>query len=218
MEFEKVQIGDCTLYCGDCLEIVPTLGKVDAVVTDPPYGLGKRMQGGTWGAQVHNEGFLKWDLEINQKWIETILHLNLPSIIWGGNYFDVPPSRCWLIWQKINAVPTMADFEMAWTNLDRPAKSLSLPVGRVEYGHPTQKPLALMQWCLGFLPDAETILDPFMGSGTTGVACVSLGKKFVGIELDPGYFDIACKRIEEAHRQPRLDLTPKQKPTQETLL
>ena len=74
--------------------------------------------------------------------------------------------------------------------------------------HPTQKPVALMQWCLGFLPDAKTILDPFMGSGTTGVACVKLGRKFTGIELDSDYFDIACKRIEEAYRQPDMFIAP----------
>lgn len=125
-------------------------------------------------------------------------------VIWGGNYFDLPRTRCWLIWNKINAVPTMADFEQAWTNLDRPSKRMDLPVGRVEYGHPTQKPLALMEWCLGFLPDAKTILDPFMGSGTTLVACQRMGRHGTGIEIDPEYFDIACRRVDEAARQPDL--------------
>ena len=85
---------------------------------------------------------------------------------------------------------------------------MDLPVGRVEYGHPTQKPLALMQWCLGFLPDAKTILDPFMGSGTTLVACAKLGRRGIGIELDPHYFDIACRRVEEAYRQPDMFIQP----------
>lgn len=204
------------LYCGDCLEIMPTLGKVDAVVTDPPYGLGKKMQGGTWGAQEHNEGFLKWDLEINQEWIDSILRLSVPAIIWGGNYFLMPASRCWLIWNKLNAVPTMADFEMAYTNFDRPAKRIDLPVGRVEFGHPTQKPLRLMEWCLSFLPDAATILDPFMGSGTTGVAAVNLGRNFIGIEKDPQYFEIAKERIAEAERRKNNEFFIK-KPTEPTL-
>lgn len=197
-------IGDCRLILGDCLDVLPTLGKVDAILADPPYGLGKRMRGGTWGAQEHNKGFLKWDLEADQKWIDMILTAGLPSIIWGGNYFLVPASRCWLVWNKINAVPTMADFEMAWTNLDRPAKRIDLPVGRVEFGHPTQKPVALMRWCLSFLPDAETILDPFLGSGSTLVACAKMGRRGIGIELDPDYFEIACRRVEEAYRQPDL--------------
>ena len=212
----KEIIGDATLYLGDCLEILPTLGRVDAVVTDPPYGLGKRMQGGTWGAQDHNSGFLKWDLSAPE-WLPGAIE-GTPAIVWGGNYLPFPPSRCWLIWNKVNAVPTMADFEQAWTNLDRPSKRMDLPVGRVEYGHPTQKPLALMVWCLGFLPNAQSILDPFMGSGTTGVACAKLGRKFIGIELELKYFDIACRRIEEAYRQPRLFAEPAPKPKQQSLL
>ena len=210
-------IGDATLYLGDCRDILPGLGKVDAVVTDPPYGLGKRMQGGTWGAQDHNSGFLKWDLEAPQDVVSSLIAMNIPAIIWGGNYFQVPPSRCWLNWDKVNAVPTMADFEQAWTNLDRPSKRRCLPVGRVEFGHPTQKPLPLMEWCLGFLPSARIILDPFMGSGTTGVACANLGRSFIGIEREPSYFDIACRRIEEAYRQPRLFEEPAPKPVQQGL-
>lgn len=199
----SVVIGNATLYLGDCREILPTLPKVDAVVTDPPYGLGKRMQGGTWGAQEHNEGFLKWDLEKPDDVVSSLIGYQIPSIIWGGNYFEMPASRCWLIWNKVNSVPTMADVEMAWTNLDKPAKRLDLPVGRVEFGHPTQKPLKLMEWCLGHVPNGIT-LDPFMGSGTTGVACANLGRAFIGIEREPSYFDIACERIKAAQDQLRL--------------
>ncbi len=188
-----------------------------AILTDPPYGLGKRMKGGTWGAKEHNQGFLKWDLDINQEWINLILSLNIPSIIWGGNYYQVPASRCWLNWNKVNAVPTMADFEAAWTNLDKPSKSINLPVGRVEFGHPTQKPLKLIEWCLTHVPTAQTILDPFMGSGTTGVACAKMGRKFIGIELDEQYFDIACKRIQQAYDQPDMFIEPIIKPEQEKL-
>ena len=195
-------IGGCTLYLGDCLEVMPALGKAGAIVTDPPYGLGKRMQGGTWGAKDHNSGFLRWDLSAPD-WLPGAIG-ETPAIVWGGNYLPFPPSRCWLIWNKVNAVPTMADFEQAWTNLDRPSKRMDLPVGRVEFGHPTQKPLALMEWCLGFVPDAQTILDPFMGSGTTLVACAKMGRKGIGIELDPEYFEIACKRVRDAYAQPDL--------------
>lgn len=208
------QIGDATLYLGDCRDILPTLDGVGAIVTDPPYGLGKRMQGGTWGAQVHNEGFLKWDLEAPHDVVADLIARDVPTIIWGGNYFQVPPSRCWLNWDKVNAVPTMADFEQAWTNLDRPSKRKSLPVGRVEFGHPTQKPLPLIQWCLSFVPSNGAILDPFMGSGTTGVACELEGRRFIGVELDPAYFDTACRRIEEANRQPRLFAEAEVKQTQ----
>jgi site-specific DNA-methyltransferase (adenine-specific)/modification methylase len=198
------RIGNQRLLLGDCMAILPGLGRVDAVVTDPPYGLGRRMQGGTWGAQDQDSGFLRWDLQARQEWADAILALGGGAVIWGGNYFTLPPTRCWLIWNKVNAVPTMADFEQAWTNLDRPSKRIDLPVGRVEYGHPTQKPLALMEWCLGFLPEARSILDPFMGSGTMLVACQRMGRHGTGIELDPGYFDIACRRVEDAARQPDL--------------
>jgi len=196
------RIGNQRLILGDSLQVMPGLGRFDAMLTDPPYGLGKRMQGGTWGAKDHNSGFLKCDL-VTPDWLPEAIGAT-PAIVWGGNYLPFPPSRCWLIWNKINAVPTMADFEQAWTNLDRPSKRMDLPVGRVEYGHPTQKPLALMEWCLGFLPDAKTILDPFMGSGTTLVACQRMGRAGTGIELDPDYFEIACKRVDEAARQPDL--------------
>lgn len=164
-------IGDATLYLGDCLEILPTLGKVDAVVTDPPYGIGDRMKGVTWGAAEKYADFRQWDEAPHPHTIARLWMMSPRSIIWGGNYFGLPPSRCWLAWDKCNAVPTMADVELAWTSLDRPAKRMSLPVGAHRSGHPTEKPVALMEWCLGFLPDAQTILDPFMGSGTTGVAC-----------------------------------------------
>jgi site-specific DNA-methyltransferase (adenine-specific) len=202
MMAHKEIIGNATLYLGDCMEVLPTLDKVDAVITDPPYGLGKRMQGGTWGAQDHNLGFLTWDLEARQEWVDEILSLSVETVIWGGNYFSVPASRCWLIWNKVNAVPTMADLEMAWTNIDKPAKRFDHPVGRVEFGHPTQKPLPLMLWCVQQCKsNPKTILDPFMGSGTTGVAAVQMGRKFIGIEREPKYFEIACKRIEDAQRQ-----------------
>lgn len=200
----REQIGDCTLYQGDCLEVMPHVGPVGSVLTDPPYGLGKRMQGGTWGAQDHNSGFLCWDLTARQEWIDALLALDVPAVIWGANYYQVPPARCWLIWNKVNAVPTMADFEQAWTNCDRPAKRIDLPVGRVEFGHPTQKPLALMQWCLGFLSGLGAVLDPFMGSGTTLVACAKAGRPGIGIERDPEYFDIACARVAAAYAQPDL--------------
>ena len=217
---KEERIGHQRLILGDCLQVMPGLGRFDAVVTDPPYGLGKRMQGGTWGAKDHNSGFLKWDL-VTPDWLPEAIGAT-PAIVWGGNYLPFPPSRCWLIWNKINAVPTMADFEQAWTNLDRPSKRMDLPVGRVEYGHPTQKPLALMEWCLGFLPDAKTILDPFMGSGTTLVACQRMGRQGTGIELDPDYFEIACRRVDEAARQPDLfiALIPETRPApvQESLI
>jgi site-specific DNA-methyltransferase (adenine-specific) len=136
---------------------------------------------------------------------------DVPTIAWGGNYLGLPPSRGWLVWVKIGALPSFASVELAWTNIDMNAKHLARrcgPYGDVRVAHPTQKPVALMEWCLGFLPDSRLILDPFMGSGTTGVACVRTGRAFIGIEKDPGYFDIACQRIADEVARPRLFLDP----------
>lgn len=209
-------IGDAVLLLGDCRETLPVLGKVEAIVTDPPYGLGERMQGGTWGAADKYTDMRAWDAEAPADVVAALVRLNVPTIIWGGNYFDLPPSRCWLSWSKLNSVPTMAALELAWTNLDRPAKEMRLPVGVHDKGHPTQKPLTLMEWCLGFVPHGVT-LDPFMGSGTTGVACVRLGRPFIGIEIEPRYFDIACRRIADEHSRPRLFTEPAPQPRQEAL-
>jgi site-specific DNA-methyltransferase (adenine-specific) len=209
---------DVTLWLGDCRELLAKLPRFDAVVTDPPYGLGDKMQGGTWGAKAGFKEMLAWDASAPAEAVlQALVDHSDAAIFWGGQYFDLPPARCWLMWNKLNAVPTMADFETAWTNLDRPSKRGDGNVGRVEFGHPTQKPLALMLWTLGFVPSAKTILDPYMGSGTTGVACVQSGRKFTGIELEPRYFDIACKRIGDELKRPRLDLTPAPKQVQEAM-
>lgn len=203
---QKVVIGDAVLYQGDCMDILPTLGKVDAVITDPPYGLAEKLQGGTWGKQF--EGVSKdWDAK---PWTATAEFLSSAKtfVIWGGNYFNLPTSRCWLIHDKTIRGMTFADAEMAWTNLDKNTRVFSYLVPRGFLGeerqHPTQKPLALMRWCIEQAGNPETIRDPFMGSGTMGVAAIQLGRKFTGIEREPKYFDIACQRIEQAHAQGQL--------------
>lgn len=214
----KEVIGDCTLYLGDCMDIMPTLGKVDAVVTDPPYGLAEKLQGGSWGKK-----FKGVDEDWDAKAPSADLFGGVPSIVWGGNYIDLPPSRCWLVWYKRDTVRTMADCELAWTNLDANARVFDWTIAATNaerVGHPTQKPVALMQWCLTHVPTAQTILDPFMGSGTTGVACVKDGRYFIGIEREPAYFDIACKRISDAYKQPDMfvSVPEKKSPEQEPLL
>jgi len=207
------RIGDCRLIQGDCLEVMPTLGPVDAVVTDPPYGIGAAR-----GAHSN----LKM---ADKSWDDCAANLSelpkVPSIIWGGNYFGLPPARCFLFWDKHPVPPSYAAGELAWTNLDRNAAKWCGRVGDLiavkDRSHPTQKPVPLMEWCLGFLPDAQTILDPFMGSGTTLVACAKLGRKGIGIEIDADYFEIACRRVEEAYRQPDLFIEPPKPATQEAL-
>ena len=117
----------------------------------------------------------------------------------------------WLIWDKGQRDFSLADCEMAWTSQRKASRIFDFARGTALLDgrhHPTQKPIALMQWCLGFLPDAKTILDPFMGSAATLAACQKMGRAGTGIELDPEYFAIACKRVEEATRQPDMFVEP----------
>lgn len=216
----KEVIGDCTLYEGDCIEIMPTLGQFDACVTDPPYGINYTGNGGKWWVS-RNATFDT--MRPSAATFDAMLAASKSQVIWGGNYFSdlLPASMRWLVWDKGQRGFSLADCEVAWTSQNKAmrifdyARAKALQDGKQ---HPTQKPIALMEWCLGFLPKAETILDPFMGSGTTGVACASLGRKFTGIELDPDYFEIACKRIEEAYKQPRLFDEPKPEPIQQGMM
>ena len=225
-----VIIGDATLYCADCMEILPTLGKVDAVVTDPPYGLGesnrkKHMSRGQLADPV-DYGDYDWDERpCSPEQITAMRICSRHQIIFGGNYFNLPPTPCWLVWDKLNGENDFADCELAWTNLDKAVRRIRwlwngmIRRGHEERYHPTQKPLGVIEWCINHLPpETLTILDPFMGSGTTGVACAKLGRKFIGVEIEERYFSIACRRIEEAYRQPRLFADVPAKAVQAALL
>ena len=227
-------IGDARLILGDCRDILPTLGKVDAVVTDPPYGIGadanmakaSGFKGGTMLAAKSEYAATNWDeAPIDGDLMALVRAAGRWNIIFGGNYYDCPATSCWLVWDKeVNG--HFADCELAWTNLPKAVRRIRhmwngmLRKGQeARLGHPTQKPLGVMEWCIQQLPaDSQTILDPFMGSGTTGVACANLGRKFIGIEREPTYFDIACRRIEAAYQQPRLFAEPVAKPVQASLL
>lgn len=213
-----------TLYLGDCRDIVPTLPRVDAVVTDPPYGLGDKWRGGTkeWKLADNGRG-VAWDSQTSD-YVVTLVSMFERSIIWGGNYYNLPPSRGWFIWDKKCPGFSSGDAELAWSNLDQPVRSFGLArnflnpsLGEIKV-HPTEKPIALMRWCIEQIP-ARSICDPFMGSGTTGVAAVSLGRKFIGIEIEPKYFDIACRRIADQLSRPQLFAPPAAPaPKQESML
>ena len=221
--FRCERIHDATLYLGDCREILPLLPKVDAVVTDPPYGIAHLWAGEQSGKNGKSRlwtGDNAWDAATVPAAVTAARALAEKSIIWGGNYYDLPPSRGYLVWDKMQEFSN-ADSELAWCSWDQTPRTFRYARAQLASEgkeHPTQKPLSLMEWCLGFLPKAHTILDPFMGSGTTGVACAKLGRRFIGIELEPRYFDIACKRIDDAYRQPRLFKDEPPKPKQETLI
>lgn len=222
---EKRHIGNCTLYLADCASILPTLTKVDAVVTDPPYGIASVWKGGFgrgWAkADSDKEARNAWDSKRPSKSVFASLRaISDYQIFWGGNYFAdmLPPSRGWLAWIKPERGFTLSEAELAWTNRDTVLRVFDYARSEPDRVHPTQKPVDVMLWCLTAIPKAQVIFDPFMGSGTTGVACVKLGRKFIGIEIDPNYFEIACKRIGEAQRQPDLFIEPAPRPKQESLL
>ena len=207
----KVQIGDATLYLGDCMDILPTLDKVDAVITDPPYGINensKKVASRGKLAAPKDYGDFDWDkAPPSDQLIELIRTKGQHQAFFGGNYFALPPTSCWLIWDKLNGDNDFADCELCWTNWHKAVRRLQwrwngmIRQGNEERYHPTQKPLEVMKWVITLCPKSETILDPFMGSGTTGVAAIQMGRKFIGIEREPKYFDIACKRIEQASKQ-----------------
>ena len=201
---------DIKLYLGDCLEVMRTMPDkcVDAVITDPPYGININKSHRL--SVSRGFGSDTWDSKPASKdAIDRIREIAPVQVIWGGNYFDLPPTRCFIVWDKNNDGRDFADCELAWTNIDAVARifrkrPMNMDGGKV---HPTQKPVALMKWILEkYTHEGDTILDPFMGSGTTGVACVQTGRNFIGIEIDPTYFAIAEKRIAEAQMQPRLEI------------
>ena len=196
------KIGRATLYLGDCREILPTLGKVDAVITDPPYGIGITKSNRL--AVSRGMGGKSWDDETpSQELLNLIVSMGKQAIVWGGNYFRLPETRCVLVWDKQNDGRDFADLEMAWTNIDAVARIFRMRPMNMDDGkvHPTQKPIRLMKWCIDKLDEPQSILDPFGGSGSTAIAAAQMGRESIYIERDPEYFDIACKRIEDAQRQ-----------------
>ena len=211
-------MSNVTLHLGDCLEILPTLeaGSVDAVITDPPYGIGesgKKNASRTNLAAVRDYGDFRWDEKWTREHIDAILQVSRHQVIFGGNFYAdwLPASSSWIIWDKDNT-GDFADCELAWTSHKKAVRKFTwrwngfIKQQPEERHHPTQKPLALMLWVLeNYTAPTDTILDPAMGSGTTGVACVKTGRNFIGIEIDPDYYAIAEKRIAEAQMQPRLE-------------
>jgi site-specific DNA-methyltransferase (adenine-specific) len=194
------------IYHGDCREILPSI-KADVVVTDPPYGVNAVTRGRTFGTSnaaqtreyipVHGD-----DAPFDPS---GLLALDLPSILWGANHYAsrLPDSPSWLVWDKRDDCGSnpLADCELAWTNLGGPARRIRhLWMGMLRAGdpvtrsHPTEKPTAVMRWCLGFCPEG-IVLDPFMGSGTTLVAAKLEGRKAIGIEIEERYCEIAAKRL-----------------------
>jgi hypothetical protein len=219
-----VIIGDATLYCGDCREILPTLGRVDAVVTDPPYGTGCAPRGGKTAGSISFDGVpdLPWD-RLDVSWIELVSQYTAIAAFCHPATAPTLGSKMQsdglLIYVKSNPSPFGTSIEACVTRgfgrrSPQHIEAYNAFNGQV---HPTQKPLEVMEFVCRRAP-AGLVLDPFMGSGTTGVACAKLGRKFIGIEIEPKYFDIACRRIEQAYKQPDMFVTPPAKPVQEAML
>lgn len=206
------------LYHGDCLELLPGL-EADCVVTDPPYGIGVGRMNMGFSASFRLDRS-EWDMKApSPETFEIILGIAGHHIIWGGNYFGLPPTRGFLVWDKGGGFKdrSFSEVEMAWTDIDMPARCKRLdPLASGDYHktrlHKTQKPVSLMQWCLGFVPAADTILDPFTGSGTTAIACIRTGRRFIGIEIEEKYCETAAKRIERELAQPMLPFIEKPEP------
>lgn len=195
-----------TIYHGDSRWLLADQGQVDLVLTDPPYGIGEKwsrseMVGKNGKSRLWGRGETWDDESANQELVAECAWKGRASIIWGGNYFSLPPAGGWLVWDKVQEF-SGASAELAWTDLKQPVRTFRLSridayVNRAESGkvHPTEKPISLMRWCIGFVPWATTILDPFMGSGTTLRAAKDLGRKAVGIEIEERYCEVAARRM-----------------------
>ena len=210
---EKIVIGNAELWHGDCREILPLLGAFDLVLTDPPYGIGEaagKNKSRNQLAKARDYGSDEWDNEPPPVWVIELIRAKATwQILFGGNYYNLPPSSCWLVWDKDNS-GDFADCELAWTNLPKAVRRLVWRwngmlqqdmANKEVREHPTQKPVAVMRWALLQAKDAQAVCDPFMGVGTTGIACALEGRDFVGIERERKYFDIACERIARAQAQ-----------------
>lgn len=192
-----------TLYHGDCREIVPTLGRFDLLLTDPPYGL-KRFKNGIGNSdRFKNKAGSGFNNDVpDAVFFNILVSSSFCSMIWGMNNFDLPKTEHFLVWDKMQTVENFASAEIAWTNIPKPAKVFRHGIHKHNQakfgGHPTEKPTQLMQWCINLAGDnVQTILDPFAGSGTTGRAAKDLGKKCTLIEREESYCEIAAKRMEQ---------------------
>lgn len=196
-----------TIYNGDCSDVIGTLDKADLVLTDPPYGIGESNERALSRgklAKPKDYGHFSWDKKpISAELFRCVKDSAKWACIWGGNYYQVTPSSCWLVWDKKNGANDFADCELAWTNWPKAVRMKShlwngmIRKDREERFHPTQKPVDVIKWAIELAPESQTIIDPFMGSGTTLRAAKDLGRKAIGIEIEEKYCEIAAKRLSQ---------------------
>lgn len=218
-----VIMGNATLYLGDCMDILPTLPKVDAVITDPPFGVGNFVQtsGNIRGDEVQwNDGIPSEDV------FKQIRRIGKHRIIWGANFFNCF-EECGgaIVWDKCQPMPNFSKADIACCTHFKKTEIVRIPwtnfvvSHKGETSHPCERPVELYKWCIEYLPKPIiSVLDPYLGSGSCGVAAVQMGRKFIGIEREPKYFEIACKRIEDAQRQVDMFVQPVPQMVQEALL
>lgn len=189
----------------DCMEYMAILQDkaFDLAIVDPPYGLGEKItNGGTWAAKLTKEDS-GWDTVPTKEFFNELRRVSKEQIIWGGNYFELPPTRCFLIWDKVAHMNTLADCELAWTSMDRNAKIFKHVRNTTEQRiHVCQKPIKLYEWLLtNYAKPGQRILDTHLGSGSSAIAAHYFGVDFVGCELDTDYYNAAKKRFEQATAQ-----------------
>lgn len=184
----------------------------DLAICDPPYGIGdeKLTSGGTW-ANKYKKGDASWDIRPPYEYFLELFRVSRNQIIWGGNYFsELPECRCFLIWDKVAHMGTMADCEFAWTSFDKNAKIFRHCRNTSEKRiHITQKPVRLYEWLLkNYAEKGQRILDTHLGSGSSRIAAYKMGFDFYGFEIDPDYFSLSEKRFKEAISMPLFDAVP----------
>ena len=198
-----------TLLHIDCMEYMAALPDkaFDLAIVDPPYGIGERFRGGKSGKMNFNEVVDKgWDRAPDSRYFDDLFRVSKNQIIWGGNYYGLPATRCFITWDKLISEDfSLAMAELAWTSFDALAKIFRLSVPKDGKIHPTQKPVKLYEWLLtNYAKPGQRILDTHLGSGSSAIACNNLGFEMVGCELDEDYYRAACARVEQAAKQERL--------------
>ncbi len=225
MTFETVTIGDCTLHNCDNMDLMRGLpdGAFDLAIVDPPYGINAPLMSGTpndrkngrarlnsgggkLAGRALNTASINWDDAIpDAAYFKELFRVSKNQIIWGGNYFPLPPTRCVIAWDKCQPWENFSQIEVAWTSFDKPAALFKFDNRTGDKIHPTQKPIALYEWLLSrFANDGDKILDTHLGSGSIAIACQTLGFEFVGSEKDSGYFSDTTKRVKAAYQQVKL--------------
>jgi site-specific DNA-methyltransferase (adenine-specific) len=199
-----------TLHNKDCLEAMLEMAdnQFDLAIVDPPYGLKKSsVQGqGKMKKRIFNLGdVFKWDIAPTQQYFDELMRVSKNQIIWGGNYFDLPPTRCIICWDKKQPWPNFSQIEMAWTSFDTPAKIFRFNNKTRDKIHPTQKPVALYKWLLqNYAKDGDSILDTHLGSGSIAIACHDMGFDLTAYEIDEEYFAAAQQRLKKHQQQLKL--------------